>query len=186
TSLAERFLCDTTTSEPIVIWVLRTISKLYISASVTDPRTKLTLHIAYIRNADRDSMDSLLKHTQPRPCNEYFGHVTVAITHDSQLFSSIYNATTKFINKANMTKILPTELAVGDIILVESVCHQWRTLHMRTSSTWTQWHSGFLMDSLSLLARGLWSSHPKIVDTFTGSLSPEGSGHCRSSVLTHL
>lgn len=85
-----------------------------------------------------------------------------------QVFREIYDARTRYTAKPEMQPLSPTDLSIGDLVLVE--CWLVRSRIDRSSHAWTAgWTTAFQLRSLSLLlSRNPSDSHVPSIDIDDG------------------
>lgn len=72
-----------------------------------------------------------------------------------KVFKEIFDATTSFQNKQDMSPLVVTDLSVGDLVLVECSLVRMRLDKSANGRWWTTWTTAFQLDAVSLLM-----SHP--------------------------
>ncbi|KAI9059163.1 hypothetical protein FKP32DRAFT_1580476 [Trametes sanguinea] len=147
-----RFLCSPLTSSPVKIWLVGRVSSFDVSASCTTPTTQCHLHLTYCRTTDQSAAKNLLRMANPTPYVFECVNMSTNAPTPTRL-PTFYDATSSFQNKRHMPLLSPTQLSIGDVVLVECFCVRWKRTRLHRSPTWTSWYTGFQLDDVSLLFR---------------------------------
>ncbi|KAI9065802.1 hypothetical protein FKP32DRAFT_1602074 [Trametes sanguinea] len=152
-----KYLC--LDDKPVTVWLVGSLVSKWFQNRMGEPQDTVNVAIEPLREIDLSAAITLLSNSQPRKVPTLTRlyakrFMTEWSAGDAKpkvvLFDKIYDATKGFGRKASLPPLYPSELGIGDIVLVEVAVTRYKTGTIKYR--WEQWNVSFELLCISVIA----------------------------------
>ncbi|KAH9852847.1 hypothetical protein C2E23DRAFT_729789, partial [Lenzites betulinus] len=148
---ASRLTCN---NQVIQIWAVGHLKCMWFYATDEDTRPCVRIALDLLRDVDATGVRRLMAMSTVLPrnswlasldfCADKHGHI------DNRIFRDVYDARETYTAKNLMPKLHPTDLTIGDVVLVECSLVRKR-VDRAAPGQWSMWTTSFQLQALSVL-----------------------------------